>query len=302
MRVLHEILPLHENGFSMRIFSRSSKTDYIFAHPHWHDAVEILYVLKGEGQEHVNEAIFHFSAGDIVLIPGGAVHATYTNRDVENEMLVFVFQKEMLFPVSSLSPERSAIISIFEELELPRTIKDSDTCGIILKDILLRNYREFTEKKDAWEMFIRAGFIELTGALFRFYKNNPKRVKSVDDQRAKAMLSQTFELINANYAGTITLEQAAEASHLSVSHFCRLFRAYTGRTFKDYLDLFRVDRALEIFNSHRTLTEIAAECGFGSVSSFIRVFKKLKGAAPNSLRKNRIIPRNPEEKWITMNS
>jgi AraC-like DNA-binding protein len=46
-----------------------------------------------------------------------------------------------------------------------------------------------------------------------------------------------------------------------------------------------VNQAEKMLNSEEALSEIAFECVFGSVSSFIRNFKKYRGSAPSDYKK-----------------
>ena len=61
------------------------------------------------------------------------------------------------------------------------------------------------------------------------------------------MLAKAFELINEQYDREgLTLAQAAGAVHLSVSHFCRLFKQATGMTFHRYLNHYRIVQARQM--------------------------------------------------------
>ena len=57
------------------------------------------------------------------------------------------------------------------------------------------------------------------------------------------MLKNTFSYIDRNYQNPISLADAAAQSSLSVTHFSRLFKQATGMTFKEYLNLYRVNMA-----------------------------------------------------------
>ncbi len=46
-------------------------------------------------------------------------------------------------------------------------------------------------------------------------------------------------------------------------HFCHIFEAYTGKTFKEYLNNVRIDKAEELLmTTDDTVSEIAFICGF----------------------------------------
>lgn len=71
-----------------------------------------------------------------------------------------------------------------------------------------------------------------------------------------------------------------------VSHFYRIFTAYTGMTFSRYLTDRRVAAAKRILSTNKadSIIEISAQAGFKSVSSFNRIFKQKTGQTPSEYR------------------
>jgi mannose-6-phosphate isomerase-like protein (cupin superfamily) len=53
---------------------------------HVHRIEEVILFLSGHATERVGDEIFDVSAGDIVVIPAGAVHGTRNSGDVEVEI------------------------------------------------------------------------------------------------------------------------------------------------------------------------------------------------------------------------
>ena len=78
----------------------------------------------------------------------------------------------------------------------------------------------------------------------------------------------------------------AEMYGFSVSHFYRIFTAYTGITFSQYLTEQRIAAAKRILSTNKkdSIIEIATQAGFKSVSSFNRVFKQKTGHTPTEYR------------------
>jgi AraC-like DNA-binding protein len=72
--------------------------------------------------------------------------------------------------------------------------------------------------------------------------------------------------------------------------FSRWFRQTSGLTFIDYLIQLRTTVASNLLiNTSKPMTEVYAESGFNSSSSFNRAFLKIKGCSPREFRKrNRI--------------
>jgi AraC-like DNA-binding protein len=260
--------------------------EHIFVHPHWHDEIEILYIMDGEATQQINENIFNACKGDIICIAGNDVHSTYTFGSSHNEILVIQFSTDFIMPIYALSPEKKMIENFKNGMELPAVIKSDSEIGSEMLKCLLGIFHEYDCRRSGFELFIRAKIYELIGLAARNYNSRKRSTESTYRlEKAREMLQKTFQLIDNNYEGEITLDQAARTSNLSVSHFCRLFKMATGMTFKDYLTFYRVSQAEELLTTARSITEIANECGFESMSSFIRAFKHYKNATPSSYRK-----------------
>ncbi|MFB7469956.1 GlxA family transcriptional regulator [Kitasatospora sp. NPDC056184] len=84
----------------------------------------------------------------------------------------------------------------------------------------------------------------------------------------------------------IPVEAMAARMNLSVRHFARVFRTCTGRTPADYLEAVRVEAARRLLEeSARSLPDIAAASGLGSVETLHRAFRRRLGATPAEYRR-----------------
>ncbi|MFP4673566.1 MAG: helix-turn-helix domain-containing protein [Opitutales bacterium] len=93
------------------------------------------------------------------------------------------------------------------------------------------------------------------------------------------------EYISEHFQERISLDDAAGAVHASTRHFCKVFKATTGRTFTDYLARVRVEKAQQsLRDPYRRVSEIAFETGFESISQFNRSFKRITGLSPTCFR------------------
>ena len=59
-------------------------------------------------------------------------------------------------------------------------------------------------------------------------------------------------------------------------------------TFSEYLNFVKVEHAISHIQTENdlTITQIALQCGFGTIRNFNRVFKKLTGFSPATLPKD----------------
>ncbi|HHV98679.1 MAG TPA: AraC family transcriptional regulator [Clostridiaceae bacterium] len=286
MQPLRELVDMPDRFFPVKIWVRSSSKEHIFAHPHWHQEPEILFITKGTATQQINDHIFNVRKGDIIIVVNEAVHSTYTQRYEDNEIIVLQFNTEYLksaFPASVTS----ALIDEFNKgIGFPNPINAQSQIGKHLASCIERIYDEYNKKEKAFELLVTSNILELMGMLVRNFERTAKKLESsYDVAKAKEMLKNTFRLIDLNYGSDLDLRRAAEASNLSVSHFSRLFKKATGMTFKNYLSFYRINQAEEMLSTARPISEIAFECGFNSIASFIRAFKQYKKCTPSAYRK-----------------
>lgn len=98
-------------------------------------------------------------------------------------------------------------------------------------------------------------------------------------------------IINREASKQITLEALAKKIHLSPSRTAHLVKEETGQSFMELLMENRLDYASNLLkNTIRPVSEIALNCGFGSVANFHRMFRKYYGITPLAYRKLPIQP------------
>lgn len=281
------MLPFCENVvmpysfFPIKSFLSSTMVHVIEAHPHWHAEIEVLYFIKGSARQQINETIFIAECGDIVFIGKNQIHSTYSFGKNDCEILVMQFNSEQMLGSDGNISIIHPYTHLIEEVIFINPIKSDTKAGKMLYYHINEIHQELTNKEVAYESMAKAALHRIAGILARYRLFEITCIDLVKMKNIRKMLENTFRLIDEAYSEEITLNRAAQVSNLSVTHFCRLFKEATGMTFNDYITFYRVNHAIRLLNSSKKMTEIALECGFGSISSFIRSFKKYKSCAPS---------------------
>ena len=92
--------------------------------------------------------------------------------------------------------------------------------------------------------------------------------------------------IISHYNKELDLQTLADVCNLSISHFIRGFKLYTGYTPHEYLLSYRLRQAKQLLStSSLTIEEIAERCGFNSASHFARAFRSAENTSPTKFRK-----------------
>lgn len=95
-----------------------------------------------------------------------------------------------------------------------------------------------------------------------------------------ASVRKALELIDAQYARTISLDELAQAAALSRFHFLRSFRDQVGMPPHAYIENRRVAVAQQLIASGMPLAQVAVEVGFSSQSHFTQRFRQTLGVTP----------------------
>lgn len=99
------------------------------------------------------------------------------------------------------------------------------------------------------------------------------------------LIKKAILYISGNFSGELTLEEVAAHVHLNPAYFSSLFKQSTGSSFKEYLNMVRIEESKRLLaNTDYTIIDIAVASGFGDQSYFCRVFKKYTGLTPRQYR------------------
>lgn len=115
-------------------------------------------------------------------------------------------------------------------------------------------------------------------------------------------LLRARDLLHAQYAGPVRIDDLADAAGLSRWHFQRCFRAVFGVAAHDYLSRLRLQRAREALAGGASVTETCMAVGFASLGTFSAWFARGTGAAPRrwqqTMRRLVVVPQELPLIWI----
>lgn len=99
-------------------------------------------------------------------------------------------------------------------------------------------------------------------------------------------IQTVIDFAEANLKEGFPLDKAVMLSGFSYYHFHRVFVAYVGTTFSDYLKRRRLSEAgRELLSTERRIIDIAFDYQFESQETFTRAFSKMFGMTPGVFRK-----------------
>lgn len=252
---------------------------------HWHKEAEIFCVLEGEVLFQIDTEYFPVRAGEAIFIDGGDVHTGHARGDRGCRFCALVFDPGMLASARYDAVQEQMIGPLQNKTAaLPRLMRPgTDTA------LLARISEMIALSKDTppgYEAALKGHLYLMlyeAGAAGRL--ENRSRSGAEDTVRTER-LKKVIAFIQHHYHRPIRLGELAELIPMSEGQFCRFFKAMTGQTPVDYINSYRVRQAAELLrHPEHKISDIALDVGFGHISYFVRVFRKIMLCTPSEYRK-----------------
>ena len=232
---------------------------------HFHKDLEILYVVSGSCVLSSVTGEKKLQAGELFLIPPFVVHKI--SIDANSVLWLSVFSSDFIANFANqhanihysqfrCDPSIEAFLQEnFFNTQIPNRYK-TKACLYLICDQLLKHA-------------------------------TPEVV--LDYERISAI----SYFVSQHLFEDISLQMVADALNLEYHYFSRLFHKLFCMNFRDYVKLFRIEKARTMLaETKRDIAHIAWDCGFESVRSFNRSFKAHMGITPSQFRAQQKISLN----------
>lgn len=267
------------NGANSRIhclefnFKESIMIDY-----HYHDYIEILFFLSGNGLVYVNGQEILYGSNTLVIVNSQRAHAInvmnpsqYICIKVSPDLF---YCDEIKYALPFISEARNEYVFKFDKA-------DETQIHFLLKKVM----QEWNEMNYGFELAIRSLLLDFFVRVLRKHLHTNDIVYNIN--KISPAIQSAIIYVTNNYS-TTTEREISKVCHLSYNYFSYLFKKTMGKSFKDYLldtKLYHAERLL--LSTRKSITEIALETGFSTTSHFISQFKKKNNTTPDKFRKIR---------------
>ncbi|MEM7234284.1 MAG: AraC family transcriptional regulator [Planctomycetota bacterium] len=278
MRLLRELVePDGDSGF--RFLQRREPT-FEFCWHH-HPEFELTWIERGSGTRFVGDDIEPFESGDLILLGHQLPHTWWSPRQGAEDHVAYCvqFTANAWHGLLDVHPAARSVKRLLSDsrygLRFP--IEASEEIGSLLQrmkgagglarlGLLLECLDSLARSKPRRRICSRSWSSEAEGATDRI------------DRACQFVLERLGEPISQP-------EVAAEVG-MGAAPFARYFRRHTGRTLTSYIQHSRISRACALLReTDESVLSIALESGFGNLSNFNRVFKRLRRVTPREYRK-----------------
>lgn len=205
-------------------------------------------------------------AGDTVILDCYKPHEYYTSDSFESIWIHIAGANSF---------------ELFEEVE--KTDGNLVKCRDVnhVKKLLFRIYDSISGVNPPSELNISLDIYKIFAELL-----NPQSIKSKSESNYEDSIQDVKNYITENLNEKLTVQRLANESHMSTSHFSRVFKQQTGFSPYDYVLITRLNKAKYLLQkTEMSVSSIAYETGFNSESNFICFFTDNEGISPGKFRK-----------------
>ena len=248
---------------------------------HWHNSVEIIYVLKGMVNISIDTDNYSIFENEIEIINTNESHRIHSDED----NLVLIFHIDSSF----LEKYYKDIYNIFFYTNTSKEDSQEGEEYLILKKLLAEILCEMVQRQEDYDEEIESIVIKL---LFHIINNFHYLISGEGDLSEEQFdrYHRISKYIFSNYNNNITLQDIAKKEFLSPDYLSHDFKNATGYSFTDLLNLTRVEEAMKLLlDSNMSLTEISEEVGFSHTRYLNKHFKNYYHLTPLQFRrKNKV--------------
>ena len=256
---------------------------------HWHNEVEITIAVKGSVEISCNDEIITLKEGQAILINSNVLHCILHKNNPDSVVRIVIFNPVLVYGYHNSEIERKYVNPIINSPYTYYLIKgdEPNSWGHQFVESILKAFRFNVNKRDGYELGVK---IMLLDAWYIFYRNVEKGEVINSNYSSKVKLVKSaINYIHENYSKDITLLDIADASNLSKSELCKLFKKYVNQSPIQYLLRKRVSSACYyLAYTDKNITEISKTVGIEDSNYFAIIFKKIMKESPSSYRKRKV--------------
>ncbi|MGN1411538.1 MAG: AraC family transcriptional regulator [Oscillospiraceae bacterium] len=233
---------------------------------HWHQGIEIVYVVKGQLRVYVNDNEYLLDEKCFSVINSMEIHAT---KHI-GETTILLLQ----IPHTAI-PKTDRINC--------RNHYDEEISKIIERLISIYQNKE----KGYYLEFNSVVFDMLHKIFLKFGQINVNQdVILFEDKEYITKIGQVIDYVQEHYMDVITLDDVSSLACYNKQYFTRIFKKHMKITFLEYLNSVRIRHIFdELIYTDTSISEIAERNGFTNNKNFQKSFKKSYGCTPSEMRK-----------------
>ena len=252
---------------------------------HWHTAMEIIMPYENTYSITIGSDTISLNEDDIIIIPPGELHSL-SAPDSGSRMIMLVDYSLLC----NLKGMDSLLNLLHPYMVIRKSNNDElkDELAEVLRNYMLEIESEYFGGFQYHEARIYSLLITFFVVLGRGTANNERRFGNFTTNKQHEYVQKFMNVcnyINEHCTEDVTVDELADIAGFSKFHFARLFKQFTNVSYYDYLTRKRIEHAETLLiTPDISITEVAMQSGFNSLSTFNRVFKNMKNCTPSEYK------------------
>ncbi|GAA3780592.1 helix-turn-helix domain-containing protein [Flavobacterium ginsengiterrae] len=229
---------------------------------------------------------YDYDDGTMVFVAPGQVLEVSNTENYKSTGLTLLFHPDFIKGTSLFKNINQYSFFSYDSHEaLHLSLKEQE----IIKDLFSKLEYELSQSIDKHSKNIISNTIELLlNHCVRFYDRQfitRENINSDILSKFENCLNDYFQSQTAQDSGLPSVGYFADLLHLSPNYFGDLIKKETGKTAQEHIQLKLINLAKErIFDTEKSMSQIAFELGFKYPQHFNRMFKKNTGYTPIEYR------------------
>ena len=240
----------------------------------------VYYAIKGYVTLSVDSGSeTRLGCGDICILPPSVGHSLRTNTS-NSELYVFTFSINFIEHILQHQAGSGGRLSRLFDGGTPIVIAPVPAeMQIHLQHLMEFMKYEYERGGKESELSLR----NCLATVFCVFLELLRAQDSVVQAKDKSGILAAISYVRENYSKNISADTVAKLVCMSKKEFDARFKNFSGRSFHDFLNKTRIEKAIEILkgtDGQITLSEVSLLCGYENYITFYRNFIKYTGVSP----------------------
>ena len=248
--------------------------------PHWHNGLEILYLLEGSEDCYLGEDDgIRMKKGDFLVINSRVVHSVQCPRQCKEMLLQIPYPMMKRF-----IPQIDGLEFVCERISGKK--HQMDTSQVEQSLSILAGLRPFQSPEETLEFYSQ--IYHLLALLVKDFSVSVTSDKMEVSEKYMERLGMITSYVKEHYAGDISLQEIARLVSLNPDYFTRFFKKYMGMTFLDYVNSVRMEHIVrDLQKTDLSVQKLLEIHGFTNYKFFMKMYRERFESTPGKMRKYR---------------
>lgn len=264
---------LLDNGFYIKFVTMNHNSP-----PHWHRAMEILFILNGRATVKMEGKKYRLKPLDMIVIDSTRVHDVVYALPQTMGICIHISKNFMRRYISDI--ELTRFQCSVETLLQEQKGFYNELCEY-MKELTI----QYVNQKQSYQLRSNALVLEILADLVEHFSSPASETLSVSAYNNLARMEQISQYVENHHQEQITLQDAADELGLNKAYFCRFFKENMGVSFVRYVNQVRIDHIYQdLIHTDDSIQEIMERHGFYNQKLFYQMFKEIYNCTPGKLR------------------